>query len=109
MATTTTTSSSHTAAETLKAYEDKIKAQIGDAKAKLEQFEAKAKEKRAQAETVAVNQLKAVKENIDRKLKDLETTDASYVARAKSEIDAEVAKFKASIDELGAKFKTAKK
>jgi F0F1-type ATP synthase membrane subunit b/b' len=109
MPTTTTTSSSHTAAETLKAYEDKIKAQIGDAKARLEQFEAKAKDTRAQAETAAVNHLKALKENIDRKLQDLKTTHASYVASAKSEIDAEVAKFKASIDELGAKFRTAKK
>ena len=109
MATTTTTSTSHTASETLKAYEDKIKAQIGDAKVKLEQFEAKAKDKRAQAETAAIDHLKAVKENIDRRLQDLKTTHASSVARAKSEIDAEVAKFKASIDELGAKFKTAKK
>lgn len=109
MATTATPSSSPTAAESLKTFEERIKAQIGVAKARLEQFEAKAKDTRAQAEAAAINRLKPVKENIDRKLQDLKTTHASYVARAKSEIDAEVAKFKTSIDELEAKFKTARK
>ena len=84
---TTSTSSGHTAAETLKTYEDKIKAQIDHAKAKLQQFETTAKEKRAQAETAAINHLKAVKENIDRKLQDLKTTHESHVAKAKSDID----------------------
>jgi hypothetical protein len=68
-----------------------------------------AKEKRTQAETTAINQLKAAKDNVDRKPPDLKTAHEGHVARAKSDIDAEVAKFKASIDELGAKYKTAKK
>jgi F0F1-type ATP synthase membrane subunit b/b' len=106
---TTTTSSGHKAAETLTAYEDKIKAQISDAKARLQQFEATAKEKGVQAETAAISHVKAVKENIDRRLHDLKATQESHLAKAKSDIDAEVAKFTVSIDELGARFKTAKK
>ena len=47
-----------TQSATLKAYEDKIRAQVQEAKAKLDQFEAKAKEKKAQAEITALNSLK---------------------------------------------------
>jgi F0F1-type ATP synthase membrane subunit b/b' len=97
---TTTTSSGHEAAERLKAYADKVRAQINDAKARLQQFETTAKEKRAQAETAALNSLTAVKENIERKLHDLATTHESRVAQAKSDIEAEVAKFKSSVEKL---------
>jgi uncharacterized protein YicC (UPF0701 family) len=89
----------------LKAYEDKIAAQIQDAKAKLQQVEAKAKEKKAAAEIKAVDGLNTAKQNIDQKLKDLKATNAVHVARAKADIDGEVARFKASVDELAAKFK----
>ena len=94
---------------TLKAFEDKIKAQVAESKSKLDQFEAKAKEKRAGAEAATINHLKTTKQEIDRKLQDLKATHDAHVARAKSEIEADVAKFKASIEDLGARFKTPKK
>jgi gas vesicle protein len=94
---------------TLKAFEDKIQAQIDGAKTKLQQFEATAKAKGSAAETATVNNLKTTKQNIDRKLQDLKTTHDTHVAHAKSDIEADVAKFKASVEELGAKFKTIKK
>jgi hypothetical protein len=56
-----------------------------------------------------VSHLKTAKQDIDRKLEDLKGTHDTHVARAKSEIEAAVAKFKASVDELGAKFKIGKK
>ena len=90
---------------TLKAYEDKVTAQMQQAKARLQQFEAAAKEKGAQGETVAINSVKTAKQNIERKLQDLKTTHDSHMAPAKADIDADVAKLKASIDELVAKFK----
>jgi len=93
----------------LKAYEDKVKAQLQDAKTRLEQFEAKAKEKGAQAEITAVNGLKTAKANIDRKLQDLKKTSDTHVARAKADIDANVATFKASVDDFNAKFKSSAK
>jgi F0F1-type ATP synthase membrane subunit b/b' len=92
---------------TVKAYGDKITAQLQDAKGKLAQLEARAKETKAQAEIATVNSLKTAKQNIDRKLQDLKTTHDTYVARAKADIDADVAKFKASVDDFAAKVKTA--
>ena len=98
-----------TPSSTLKAYEDKVKTQLQDAKARLEQFEAGAKAKGAHAEITAVNSLKTAKANIDRKLQDLKKTNDTYVARAKADIDADVATFKASVDDFNAKFKSSAK
>ena len=98
-----------TPSSTLKAYEDKVRAQLQDAKARVEQFEARAKEKGAQTEITAVNGLKTAKANIDRKLQDLKKTNDTYVARAKADIDADVATFKASVDSFNAKFKSSAK
>ena len=94
---------------TLKAFEDKIHAQVDEAKTKLEQVEAAVKQHAAQAETATISRLKTEKQEIDRKLQDLKATHDAHVARAKSEIEADVAKFKTSIEELGARLKTAKK
>ena len=89
---------------TLKAYEDKIKAQVQEAKAKLEQVEATAKAKRADRELTAISDLNATKQNIDRKLQDLKKTHQTYHARAKADINQEVATFKASVNALAGKF-----
>ena len=90
----------------LKGYEDKIKAQLKDAKARLDQLEAKASEHSAEAEITAINSLKTARQNIDRKLQDLKTTHDANVARAKATIDADVASFRSSIDDFATRFKT---
>jgi DnaJ-domain-containing protein 1 len=87
----------------LSAFEEKVRAEVEQAKTKLEQFEAKAKERRSEAETATINRVKAAKQDIDRRLRDLKATHDVDVAHAKSDIEAAVAKFKASIAELGAK------
>ncbi len=89
----------------LKAYEEKLTAQVQEAKAKLEQFEARAKEQKAQVEIDAINKLKTAKRDIDRRLHDLKTTHESHVTQAKADLDGEVARFKTAVEELGAKFK----
>ena len=104
---TATPSNTQTSTGTLKAFEEKIKTQVADAKSKLDQFEAK--EKKAEAEAATISHLKTAKQNIDRKLQDLKATHDAHIAHAKSDIEADVAKFKASVDALGAKFKTIKK
>ena len=104
-----TTNAQATPSSTLKAYEDKVKAQLQDAKARVDQFEGRAKEKGAHAEITAVNGLKTAKANIDRKLQDLKKTSDTHVARAKADIDADVATFKASVDNFNAKFKSSAK
>jgi hypothetical protein len=58
---------------TLQAYEDKIAAQIRAANTRIDEFEAKAKPKRAQAEVAAIDGLKAARQNIERMLVDLKT------------------------------------
>jgi hypothetical protein len=92
-----------TASATLKVYEDKVNAQIQKSKTKLEQLEAKAKEKSAQAELNAINSLKGTKENIQRKVQDLRTTNENQMARAQTAIDADVTAFKTRIEEVSAK------
>jgi hypothetical protein len=90
---------------TLKAYHDKITAQINEAKTRLGELETKAREQNAQAESAVINRLKTTRADIDRKLQNLKTTNEAHVAQAKADIDAEVAKFKSSVDELATKFK----
>ena len=95
-----------TASATLKAYEDKVNAQIQESKARLEQLAAKAKEKSAQAELNAINGLKGTKENIQRKVQELKTTHENRMAAAQTAIDADVAALKVRIEELSAKLQT---
>ena len=85
----------------LDAFKEKVRAEVEQAKTKLQQFEAQSKERRSEAETATINRLKAAKQDIDRKLGDLKATQDVDVAHAKSDIEAAVAKFKASIAELG--------
>jgi predicted trehalose synthase len=56
------------ASATLKAFEDRVTAQVQKGKAKLEQLKTEAKEKGAQSELDAINSLKAIRENIHRKV-----------------------------------------
>jgi hypothetical protein len=103
------TTKTQTASANVKAFEDKIKSQVDEAKATLDRFEAEAKAKASATETTTVNHLKTAKQDIDRKLRDLESTHDAHVARARSEIEADVAKFKASVEDLGAKIKGNRK
>jgi F0F1-type ATP synthase membrane subunit b/b' len=90
---------------TTKAYEEKISAQLQQAKAQLGEFEARAKGKAAQAEIDTINRLKTKHEEIDKKRQDLRTVGEAKVDQAKAEIDAEVAKLKTSLAGLATKLK----
>jgi hypothetical protein len=92
--------------QTLQAYEDKIAAQIRAANVKIDEFETKAKPKRAEAEVAAINALKAGRQNLERMLVDLKTTRDAQVVRAKADIDAAIAKFQASLEDFRRKFTT---
>ena len=86
-------------------YEEKVRAQVHEVKAKLDLLEATAREKKAQAEITAIGGLKTTRENIERKLQDLRSTSDANVSRAKAAIDADVASFKTAIEGLAAKIK----
>jgi len=85
---------------TLEGYEGKIASKVQEAKERLEQFEAKAKKKGAVATIAAIGGLHLAKRHIDRKLQDLKTTHTANQARAKADIDTEVAAFIAAVAEL---------
>jgi len=94
-----------TTAATIKAYVDKITADIQQGKAVLEQLEAKARSKRADAEIAAIDRLKAANRTIEQKVHDLKNAHESHVQRAKADIDAEIASFKSTIEDLGTRLK----
>jgi hypothetical protein len=91
---------------TLQAYEDKIAAQIRAANIRIDEFEAKAKPRRAQAEVAAIEGLKAARQNVERMLVDLKTTGDAQVVRAKADIDKAIVAFQASLEDFRRKFTT---
>jgi hypothetical protein len=88
----------------LQTYEDRIAAQIRAANIRIDEFEAKAKRRRAQAEVAAIDGLKAARLNIERMLVDLETTGEAKAAGAKAEIDKAIVTFQASLEDFRRKF-----
>jgi hypothetical protein len=93
-------------ASTLQAYEDKIAAQIHAANTRIDEFEAGAKPKRAQAEVTAINGLKAARQNIEQMLVDLKTTRDEKVVRAKADIDGAIVALQTSLEDVRRKFTT---
>jgi hypothetical protein len=91
---------------TLQAYEEKIAAQIHAANARIDEFESKAKPKRAEAEVAAINGLKTARQNIERMLVDLKTTRDAQAVRAKADIDKAIVAFQASLEDFRRKFTT---
>ena len=91
---------------TLQAYEDKIAAQIRAANTGIDEFEAKARPKRAQAEVAAIDGLKAARQNIERMLVDLKTAGDAQAGRAKADIDTAIGTFQASLEDFRRKFTT---
>jgi len=92
----------------IKAYQEKINAQLQEAKAVLTGLEAHAKGKLAQSEIDTLNRLKTRHQEIEKKVHhDLKTAgEVAVAAKVKSDIDAEVTKFKASVDQLSQKVKS---
>ena len=89
----------------IKAYQEKVNAQLQEAKAVLNGLEAHAKGKLAQSEIDAINRLKAKHQEIEKKVHhELKTAgEVAVAAKVKTDIDSEVAKFKASLDQVSAK------
>jgi hypothetical protein len=90
-----------------KAYEEKVSAQLQQAKAQLGELESRAKGKMAQAEIDAITHLKSKHHEIDKKRQDLKTVSDAKAGQVKAEIDADVAKLKTSLSDLATKLKKA--
>jgi hypothetical protein len=92
----------------IKAYQEKVNAQLQEAKAVLSGLEAHAKGKLAQSQIDTIARLKAKHREIEKKVhQDLKTAgEVAVAAKIKSDIDTEVTKFKTSVDQLSAKVKS---
>ena len=92
----------------IKAYQEKVNAQLQEAKALLSGLEAHAKGKLAQSEIDTIARLKAKHQEMEKKVhQDLKTTgEVAVAAKVKSDIDTEMTKFKTSVDQLSAKIKS---
>lgn len=91
---------------TTKAYEEKIGAELRQVKAKIEELEARARGKMAQAEIDTLHHLKTKKQEIEEKYQELKTVGDAKVQQLKAEIDAEMTKLKSSLEQLATKFKS---
>jgi hypothetical protein len=91
----------------IKAHEEKVNAQLHEAKALLEAAEAHAKKNMAQAEIDRIKAFKAKREEIEKKFhQHLKTAvDAAVALKIKSEIEPEIAKLKSSLQEVTAAHK----
>jgi uncharacterized protein involved in exopolysaccharide biosynthesis len=90
----------------LKAFEDKIEAQLREAKAKLDQLEAQRKEQRADAEIKAINAFRTQQHELEKKRQELKTVGEAKMGQLKAEIEAGLAKLKTLENEVSAKIKT---
>lgn len=92
----------------IKAHEEKISAQLHEAKALLEEVEAHARRKKAQAEIETITGLKTRKQEIEKKLQQLVKTgvEAKTAVQIKADIEAEVAKLKTSLGEIANRLKS---
>lgn len=88
-----------------KAYEEKINAQLQQAKAQLAEFEARAKGQMSQAEIDTIHRLRMKHQEIEKKRQDLKTVGDAKAEQVKAEINAEMAKLKVHLAELATKLK----
>jgi protein subunit release factor A len=90
---------------TIKAFEEKINAQLEQAKAQLAELGARAKGNVAQAEIDTIHHLKTKHQEIEKKRQVLKTTSDAKAGQIKAEIEAEIAKLKTSLAELNSKLR----
>jgi len=92
----------------VKAHEEKVSAQLHEAKALLDEIEAHARKRKAQAEIDTINRLKTKKQEIEKKWQQhLKTAgEAALALKIKADIEADLAKLKTSSEEVAAKLKT---
>lgn len=90
-----------------KAYEEKLIAELDQAKAKLGELEANFKGKKAEAEIEAIRSLKTAHHDMEKKYKELkivgQTVAEAKVEQIKAEIQAALANFNAKLAQLPTK------
>jgi vacuolar-type H+-ATPase subunit H len=90
----------------MKAFEEKVSAQLQEAKAKIDEIEAHAKGKLAQAEIDAIKFFKTTRQEIDKKRQNLRASGETRAAQLKAEIEADVARLETSLEQFSTKVKS---
>src|SRR5262245_27358263 len=88
-----------------KAYEEKVRAELQQAKSQLEEFEARSKAEDKQVATDLINQLKGTHRKIEKDLQKLETSAVEEMEQEKDDIDAGRDKLRAGLAQLATKLK----
>jgi len=86
-----------------KAYEEKVRAELQQAKSRLEEFVDRSKAEDKQVATDLMNQLERTHQKIERQLQKLETSAAEEIEEEKAEIDAGIGKLRAELTQLATK------
>ena len=89
----------------IKAYEEKIRAELQKRRAEIMELEAGAKSDFAQAQIDLLKDAKAFQKEIEEKLHELKTTGDGNAEQVKAYIDAKMAKLKNSLEQLASKVK----
>ena len=86
-----------------KAYEEKVRAELQQAKSRLQEFANRSKAEDKQVATDLMNQLERTHQKIERQLQKLETSAAEEIEEEKAEIDAGIGKLRAELTQLATK------
>lgn len=91
-----------------KAHQQKISAQLHEARALIEEIEAHARKNKAQTEIERLNELKTNRQEIEKKWqKHLKTAgEAALALKIKADIEADLGKLKSSLEEVSAQLQT---
>src|SRR5262245_6507475 len=83
-----------------KAYEEQVRAELKQAKSRLEEFETRSKAEDKQVATDLINELKRTHEKIEKERQKLETSAVEEIQQEKADIDAGIAKLRAGLTQL---------
>jgi capsule polysaccharide export protein KpsE/RkpR len=86
--------------ETLKAFEEKLRTQLQQTKSQLEAFESSAKSTMTRAEIETIHHLQTMRQEIEKKHRELKIAGEEKVQQVRTELDAEMTKLKTSLQQL---------
>ena len=90
----------------VKAYRDKVRAELQQAKSRLEELEARSKAEDEQVGKDLINQLKSTHHKIEQQQQTLEISAVEEMEQEQAEIDAEMAKLKSGLAQLDSRLRS---
>jgi uncharacterized phage infection (PIP) family protein YhgE len=91
----------------IKAFQEKVRAQLQQANSQIEEFEARSKAEDKQVAADLISQLRSTHEKIAEKNRELETSAVEEMEEEQAEIDAGLENIRAGLAQLDTKLKRA--